>query len=920
MKIITINFSLVFCTVLWISELWGQGSVSGRVLDDTRRPVPGILVAAEHTDYAIYTNASGRFILSQLPTGNYRIIILRESDNLKLERNVSIEASDVFLGDVVLEQVSESIILPGDIAIITSLDLETGSENNDQEFSSILASGMDYFENASAFQFFAARFRMRGYDNMHNHLFINGMPMNDLDDGRILWSAWGGLNDVFRNRMTHFSLNSSEAGIGGVGGLTSIDLRASGQRKGTQLRYSLSNRTFVHRLAATYNTGESKSGWALSLSASRRWGNEGFIQGTFFDSYAYFASLEKKWNDQHRTNVVVMGVPLKRGRAGGSFQEMYDVLDDVFYNPFWGYQNGKKRNARVYHAHQPIMIFNHDWQINKKTSLKTSIGMQTGRFGTSGLDWYLAPDPRPDYFRKLPSFQQTAQMESLISQYYRENPEAAQIQWDRLFDINRNKFGIIENANGIEGNTIQGRLSSYVVEEQRFDNNKLTFNTLIHTVLTPRIHFSGGIMLAHEWIENFRVLLDLLGGDFYVDFDQFAIREFPGQTDLFQNDLNQPNRVLYEGDKFGWNYDIITQKALSWGQVEYTGRRWDYHFSASLSTHRFYREGYFKNGRFPDRSLGKSETHQFFNYALKGGGTLKIDGRNYLYTNLTWRTHAPLARFAYLSPRTRDQVVDGLTNEKVAGGEIGYIFRSPTLKGRLSGYYTNFRNRIDNISFYHDEERTFVNYTLTGIDTRHMGIEAGIQMKITPKLEFESALALGEYIHTSRPLATISRDNTADLFDVNRTVYMKNFYVAGMPQTAGTLGARYNSSRFWWASLHLNYFSRAFIGVNPDRRTERAVELLSKEENPELWNQIIEQEEFDSNFTLDGYAGKSWRLKKGILVINFNINNILGNTRFVTGGFEQYRFDYQGKDVNRFPPRYFYAFGRNYSLNASYRF
>ena len=288
--------------------------------------------------------------------------------------------------------------------------------------------------------------------------------------------------------------------------------------------------------------------------------------------------------------------------------------------------------------------------------------------------------------------------------------------------------------------------------------------------------------------------------------------------------------------------------------------------------------------------------------------------------NGTMRTKAPFARFSYLSARTRDQVVDGLTSESILGGEAGYIVRFPGLKGRVTGYYTSFKDQIDNISFYHDEERSFVNYVMTGIDTRHMGIEVGIEARLSSTLTLELAGAHGEYIYTSRPSATITLDNNADVLDEGREVYLKNFYVPGTPQTAGSVGLNYRSPKFWFVNLNVNFFDRAYLDFNPDRRTEVGTELVVKDEQPELWNQILEQERLDPQMTVDIFAGKSWRIDDYFIAFNLSASNLLNNTEFITGGFEQYRFDYEEKDINRFPPRYFYAFGTNFSANLSLRF
>jgi hypothetical protein len=75
------------------------------------------------------------------------------------------------------------------------------------------------------------------------------------------------------------------------------------------------------------------------------------------------------------------------------------------YNPYWGYQSGKKRNANIGKTHQPVLILTDDHRINNNTSLVTTIGCVMGNKSSTALDWYKASDPRADYYRYLPSYQ-----------------------------------------------------------------------------------------------------------------------------------------------------------------------------------------------------------------------------------------------------------------------------------------------------------------------------------------------------------------------------------------------------------------------------------------------------------------------------------------------------------------------------------
>ncbi|HRP38039.1 MAG TPA: hypothetical protein PLS50_09615 [Candidatus Dojkabacteria bacterium] len=89
----------------------------------------------------------------------------------------------------------------------------------------------------------------------------------------------------------------------------------------------------------------------------------------------------------------------------------------------------------------------------------------------------------------------------------------------------------------------------------------------------------------------------------------------------------------------------------------------------------------------------------------------------------------------------------------------------------------------------------------------------------------------------------------------------------------------------------------------------------------EWYHQIVDEVKLKDNFTVDAGIGKSIRFKNNsYLRINLNIGNLLNNQSFVTGGFEQYRFDFASKNINKFPPRYFYAYGLNYNLGVAYLF
>ncbi|MBA3285634.1 MAG: TonB-dependent receptor, partial [Nitrosopumilus sp.] len=348
--------------------------------------------------------------------------------------------------------------------------------------------------------------------------------------------------------------------------------------------------------------------------------------------------------------------------------------------------------------------------------------------------------------------------------------------------------------------------------------------------------------------------------------------------------------------------------------------------STQLSSTSFWRTGNVKNGLFPASSFGDSEKQNFINYAVKGGATYKINGRNFIVGNAGYLTKAPEFNDAFVSIRTRDQLANNLDSEKIFSTEGGYLLKAPKMKVKAFAYLTEFENQTKTMSFYHGDYRTFVNYTLTGINTRHVGTELAAEFNIYKGVTVNGVAALGQYFYTSRPTATVSADNSAELLQSDQTIYIENFRVAGTPQNAYSVGLGYRAPQFWFINLSFNYFDQIWLEFNPTRRTIDAVDLLDTDSDQ--FENIIRQQQLDSQFTVDFFGGKSWKLNnhfKGLkgnsfLVLNLGVNNLLNNKEFITGGFEQLRFDFQEQNPNSFAPKYFYGFGTNFFANITLRF
>lgn len=801
---------------------------------------------------------------------------------------------------------------------LSETELEGFGES--QDVSGLLMSSRDIFESTAGYTFGPARYRIRGYDTENNTVLINGVKVNDVNSGRAYWGSWGGLNDALRNQSIYTGINASNLSFGGIGGVTNITTRASTYGKGLKVTYSSANRSYRNRMMVLYSTGMTDKGWALTLSGSRRWAEEGYVDGTFYDAWSYFISAEKKINEKHSIGLTGYGAPNKRGRNGIAVQEANDLVNDNHYNPYWGYQDGEKRNARIGNYHQPMIMASHYWDVSSKTEITSTLYYTFGRGGSTALNWAYGNDPRPDYYRNLPSYSLSGgEYDTYLYQLgqWQQNEAYRQLDWDYFYFANSEERKTIYNVNGIEGNNVQGNLAKYIIEDRRNDKSQVGFTMNSLTELNEHLNLAGGLDLVWYKGFHFNEVVDLLGGDFWLDIDKFADQY--GETiysDISQSDLRTPNRITYVGDRIGHDYTSNVNTYNAFGQAEFTYSKVDFYAAANISYTEFWRTGNMQNGKFPDNSLGDSEKQQFTNYGVKGGLTFKVDGRNFISANGQYATRAPFFRNSYVSPRTRDYTVTNLTSENILSGDINYRFRANWLKFRLSLYYSKFTDQIWSRSFYHEDLNTYVNYQMTGVDKIHAGMEMGAEINVTPEITATAVYGRGQFIYDSRPLVTITADNTAEVLAQDRVVYLKDYYIGGMPQTVGSIGLKYNSPKYWWMGVSVNYFDDIYLDINPERRTAEAIEdFVADDYRVEA---ALEQEQLDEGFTMDLFAGKSWRIdRKYYISLSLNVSNLLNNQDLAVGGFEQLRYDPQ--DPDRFPSKYIFLYGTQYFLNINFR-
>lgn len=404
--------------------------------------------------------------------------------------------------------------------VITLSEAELDSDELSQDISALLQSSGDVFVRTAGFTFGQGRFRIRGYDNKYSRVLINGVVVNDAETGRPYYSNWGGLNDAMWNKDNQNGLGFSDFNFGGIGGLTNIITRASLYRPQTKVSYAAANRSYRNRTMISHSTGMMANGWAYTFSASKRWAQQGYVEGTFYDANAYFIGIEKKLTKQHSIGLTAYGAPSRTGRGGVAILEAYELSGNNYYNPNWGYQDGKVRNARVNTYHQPRAILSHYWTIDENKSLTSSISYSFGRGGSTALNWYDAADPRPDYYRYLPSYySEDEYMHQYLTYMWQNDESTRQLDWDSFYHANRKNLYTVVNESGIDGNDVTGNRAKFIIEERRNDISRWDASSVYVQDISENIRLSAGTNIMRHKTSNFKIVEDLLGADWWLDID-----------------------------------------------------------------------------------------------------------------------------------------------------------------------------------------------------------------------------------------------------------------------------------------------------------------------------------------------------------------------------------------------------------------
>ena len=1083
----------VFLTIAAVLGANAQTRLTGRLISAEQQSIEGATVTLANQGITTTTNDEGKFSLTYLEAIDEEVIVeaygyVSDILLIQLVENQLTDLGDVIMQTDLMTEIKEEVILN-----LAEMDLND-DEGKSQSMASASSASQDVFNATISYAWSNARYRGRGYEQIYEQNYIEGISFNSAERGQFNFSAMGGLNDATRYKEVVEGMEASNFTFGSWGKSTNYMQSATNYAQGWKVGLAGTNRNYKGAARATYSSGLMENGWAFTAQLAWRYtpyidvkGEIG--EGISYSSVGYFFTAEKQWGKDKRLSLITFGAPTRRGQSSALTQETYDLTNQYNkttwghnnYNPYWGYQDGKVRNSRIVHSYDPTVIASFDWKINEENFLKAGVGYHYSMYSNSALTFYNATDPRPDYYRNLPSFLWDGQLDkngefidktwngtdwngtslgnggdshygyvgpsidvntynTLVDLWTSRDDKATQIDWDALYAAN--------HANNVNNPTGSAR---YIVERRHNDIQEGMININYRNTAVDNLTITAGLEAKGSQGIHYKTVDDLLGGNQWIDVDPFAERDIKElatnigltQADIAnvkQNDLRHPNDTVKDHGRFGYDYRINMINAKLWAQNEWKWNNVDLYYGLQLTYSSIQRTTDMLNGRawylaklnpdnawyylsnaaqdvlnatdystLPTRLVGTA--HHFVDPAFKIGATYKIDGRNQIKVNAMAETKAPLARDAYISPRVHDRATEAIyrhdyagyyaqqygtswlqeyfgASQKIVGGDLTYSFNYPIVRGRVTGFFTQFWNGTELNGYYDDEARTFVNQSITGINRRHCGVEAAAAVKLGTYFTLTGVVSVGDYRYTSNALAITSAENgmaLADesdraandlnegpIFELRDSVLIKGLRVATGPQVNASLKLSFFHPKMWFADITVNYFDWNFLDYAPARRMkglftgvradgsivngsyiDPAINAIAKDEAgyamydkygvPVLnypYNLHSSQESLvDGNvlnrFLVDVSIGKLIYLKnRQSISINLTVNNVLNNTHFKTGGYQQARLPRQTKqgltndkivsvispNAWKFPSKYYYAWGTNFYLNIQYKF
>ncbi len=798
----------LFTTVLTLSA-FGQ-KLTGVVTDDSNEPLIGasvILKDAAGKTFGTITDIDGSFAV-QLANGTYKMDITytgfeTKTQEVTVSGDTDLGAVKLEFGSVGLAQVnviaSVAIDRKTPVAVTTIKGAQIEALVGNQEYPEILRNTPSIYVTKSGGGFGDSRINVRGFDQRNTAVMINGIPVNDMENGWVYWSNWAGLSDVTSTLQVQRGLGAAKTVVPSVGGSINIVTNAADFAKGGKASVSIGNDGY-QKYGLMLSSGLSEKGFAATMQLTHTRG-DGYVDGTMFRAYSYFLSLSQTFNPSHTLAFTVVGAPQwHHQRTFSNFDRLFlQTYQDqgIRFNPNWGTLNGEEFSWRRNFYHKPKAFINHYWTISDKTDVKTSAYVSFGRGGGTG----------PRGRLRTPG----SVFDSYSGNGTGIHDANGQVRFDDIVSYNQggtvDGFGDAKNPeNGQYLVTSDGRI--YYEDGTRSDNGsgfirRASMNSHnwygVLSTLTSKLNSNwtvvAGIDGRYYKGIHYRRLENLLGADGYLsrsnDNNPNNIITEPSAADFgnfSDNSYKDGNNVLNY-----WNDGLVSWMGL-FGQVEYEKDNLSAFISLAGSNQGFKRIDYFNY--LDSDPAQETDWENFLGLTTKAGFNYNINANHNVFVNGGYLSKQPIFDNVYIN--FVNQLSTVVENQDIYAIEAGYGFRNRNFKANLNLYNTIWDNRQFDEGFQAqalDAAGDTINVdalaTYFGVKERHTGVELEFSYRPIKAITITGMASINNWEFQDNFSANLANVDTQDplIGDTRITVFADGIKVGDAAQTTFSLSA-----------------------------------------------------------------------------------------------------------------------------------
>ena len=760
--------------MLFSVGLFAQGFVKGVVADaSTAETLIGANVVLKGATIGVSTDLYGNFSL-EIPAGQQTIVIqyvgfttqeiavtIKEGKTTDLG-TIALESNQVGLNEVsVFASLAIDRKTPVAISSISSQLIE--NKLGSQEFPEILKSTPGVYATKSGGGFGDGRLNLRGFNSANVAVMINGVPINDMENGWVYWSNWAGLSDVTRTLQVQRGLGASKIAVPSIGGTINIVTKTTDVEEGGNVFSSIGNDGY-QKYGLTVSTGLTNNGWAATVSASKTKG-DGYLDGTEFDGFNYFLNISKNIGSNQTLSFSSFGAKQQHGqRENRQLISTYrNAQSGTKFNADWGILNGQVDHVEDNFYFKPQSSLNHYWTISKKSSLSTALyaSWGTGGGGGKGGDNGL-------FNIRLGGPDQPMDIDYIV-EVNRANGALGALAWQRASHNDHSWYGALS-----------------------------TFNT----ELSENLDLIAGVDLRTYVGHHFYEVTNLLGAAYVYNND----------------DLNNPNAALKVGDKYNYYNDGNVGWQGVFTQLEYNKNKLSTFISASLSNTSYQRVDYFQY--LDSDPMQTTDKYNFMGFGIKGGANYNITARSNIFANIGYLEKA--AGFdAVFQGYDNEHINADAVNQKVFSIELGYGFRGEKFAANVNLYNTKWNDRTFTRYFTNGGITYFAN--LLGVNALHQGVEFDFTYKPTRKLSTYGMLSLGDWRWDNNLENVQVYDENQVAIGKPYNLYIKGVKVSDAAQTTAAIGFDYQVMSKTYFTLDYNYYANLYADYNPEARTTEGI-------------------------------------------------------------------------------------------------